>query len=484
MQKSISTFEIKSLDEEKREIEGIASTPSADRVNDVIDPMGLTFPKEVPLLLNHKGDQPVGTVKFGTATKRGLPFKARIAKVTEHGAVKARTDEAWDSVKHGLIKGVSIGFIPSEASQLPSGGIHYAKAAIHELSLTSIPCNPEARITAFKSHELYFQKDMPMIEPVKLNDSTFIRAAIAKAAAGRLNAGGEAARRWGEHSAAAQYTKAAVAPMLAGADANPQGLAVGTISRSEFVQAVFSRSILGQMQGIVQVPAITRINTEASPVSGAFVGEGAGFPLAQGNIGVYLADKRKAGICTVLSKDLVMLTDDTAEATITGILVRALSRAIDNAFVGAQVRDGVSPQGLANAATQATGFNAGIEAFTGDLTQAYALVNPLTAVTLRSPTETQITARGGYYGGLPAVCSYGVPAGQLFIVDASRVLAYIGEAVVDALEHASVYGLAGVAANVPVNMFQTAQVAMTAEQYIDWELVPGAAVQVSLASAS
>jgi len=491
LQKSISTFEIKSLDEEKREIEGVASTPTPDRVKDVIDPMGLTFAPEVPLLLNHKHDLPVGTVRFGRATSKGLPFKAKIAKVTEAGTIKDRTDEAWDSVKHGLIKGVSIGFIPSEAKPLPSGGVHFAKAAIHELSLTSIPCNPDARITAFKSTELHYQKDMPMIEPIRLKDNTFIRAAIAKAAVGGANAGGYAAERWGQHSAAAAYTKAAVAPMLAGTDAAPQGLAVGTISRSEFVKAVFSQSILGQMAGIVQVPAITRINTEVSPVSGAFFGEATRPPLAQGDIGVYLVDKRKAGIIAVLSRELVMLTNDSAEATITGVLVRALSRGIDAALLGSQARDVVSPQGLANAAVQIgasttvnASFNAGVEAFTGDLTQAHVLVNPLTAVTLRSPTETQVTARGGVYGGLPAICSYGVPVGQMFIVDASRILAYIGDAVVDAMEHADIYGLAGVAANVPVNMFQTAQVAMAAQQYVDWELVPGAAVQIALPPAS
>ncbi len=484
MQKSISSFEIKSLDDEKREIEGIASTPTPDRVRDVIDPLGLTFANDVPLLLNHKHDQPVGTVQFGRATSKGLPFKAKIAKVSKPSTLKTRTDEAWDSVKAGLIKGVSIGFRPSEVKPLSTGGVHYGKAEIHELSLVSIPCNPEARITAFKSTEIHYQKDMNMIEPIRLQDKTFIRAAIAEAAVGRANAEGYAAQRWGRNSAAAAYTKAAVAPMLAGSDAVPDGLAVGTISRSAFVQAVFSRSILGQMQGLVQVPAITRINTEASPVSGAFFGEATQPPLAQGNIGVYLVDKRKAGVITVLSNELIKMTDEAAEETITGILVRALSRAIDNAFVGSQARDTVSPEGLSNASTQATGIAAGIQAFTGDLTQAYVLLNPLTAVTLRSPTETQITARGGYYGGMPAICSYGVPAGQMFIVDASRVLAYIGDAVVDALEHADVYGLAGATPSVPVNMFQTSQVALAAQQYIDWQLVPGAAVQIALPSAS
>ncbi len=46
-------------------------------------------------------------------------------------------------------------------------------------------------------------------------------------------------------------------------------------------------------------------------------------PLAQGDIGVYLSDKRKAGVFTVVSQDLIRATDDTAEATLTGILVRA-----------------------------------------------------------------------------------------------------------------------------------------------------------------
>jgi len=115
--------------------------------------MGLSYEKETPLLLNHKSDQPVGTVEFGKATAKGLPFKAKVAKVDEPGTVKDRTDEAWHSIKTGLIKGVSIGFIPQEYNYKDDGGINFAKASVHELSLTAIPCNPEAMITAFKSLE-------------------------------------------------------------------------------------------------------------------------------------------------------------------------------------------------------------------------------------------------------------------------------------------------------------------------------------------
>jgi len=150
--KAFSAITIKSFNDDAREIEGIASTPVPDLVDDIVDPLGLTFEPDAPLLLNHNPEQPVGTVQFGTPTEKGLPFKATIAKVEEPGVVKDRTDEAWHSVKARLIKGVSIGFKPKEAvARGVNKGIHYKSAAVHELSLVSIPCNPQAVITAFKS---------------------------------------------------------------------------------------------------------------------------------------------------------------------------------------------------------------------------------------------------------------------------------------------------------------------------------------------
>jgi HK97 family phage prohead protease len=153
--KAFSAITIKALREDEREIEGIASTPALDRVKDIVEPMGLTFAPDAPLLLNHDHAQPVGTVQFGAPTSKGLPFVAKIAKVDEPGVVKDRTDEAWHSVKSKLIKGVSIGFIPEEYEPMGDGkGLRFTKASVHELSLVAIPCNPEAVITAFKSLEL------------------------------------------------------------------------------------------------------------------------------------------------------------------------------------------------------------------------------------------------------------------------------------------------------------------------------------------
>lgn len=104
-------------------------------------------------------------MQFGKATRKGLPFKAKIPKVDEEGIVKARTDEAWHSVKSGLVKGTSIGFLPQEYKYKDDGGTHFEKAAVHELSLTAIPCNPEAMITAFKSLQESEGADVPAVPP-------------------------------------------------------------------------------------------------------------------------------------------------------------------------------------------------------------------------------------------------------------------------------------------------------------------------------
>jgi len=149
--KAFSALVIKSIDEEQRIVEGIATTPTLDRVKDSIKPEGMRYAKEIPLLLNHKPDQPVGNVSLGKATSKGIPFRAQIAKVDEPGIVKDRTDEAWHSVKAKLMKGVSIGFIPDDYEPNKAGGLDFTSAEIHELSLVTIPCNPEAVITAFKS---------------------------------------------------------------------------------------------------------------------------------------------------------------------------------------------------------------------------------------------------------------------------------------------------------------------------------------------
>lgn len=153
MNKAWSLLEIKSVDEERRLVSGIATTPTVDRVRDVVDPMGVVFRGPVKLHLYHKHDMPVGHVTFSRPTKAGLPFQASIPNVEEEGTVRERVNEALHSLKYKLLDAVSIGFnvLENGAELMKNGGYKFVKWEMLELSLVGVPANPEAVVTAFKS---------------------------------------------------------------------------------------------------------------------------------------------------------------------------------------------------------------------------------------------------------------------------------------------------------------------------------------------
>ncbi len=70
----------------------------------------------------------------------------------EPGTVKDRIDEAWTSVKAGLLTGVSIGFRALEEAFIKeSGSFRYIQSEVLELSLVAIPANASATIHTIKS---------------------------------------------------------------------------------------------------------------------------------------------------------------------------------------------------------------------------------------------------------------------------------------------------------------------------------------------
>src|SRR5678816_3000028 len=105
-------FEVKALDNSARTFSGWATTPSMDRVGDTINPMGAKFNNPLPLLHQHNRDEPIGTVTFKKPTPKGIQFDAQIPLIEEPGLLKDRVDMAWGEIKHGLVRGVSIGFRP------------------------------------------------------------------------------------------------------------------------------------------------------------------------------------------------------------------------------------------------------------------------------------------------------------------------------------------------------------------------------------
>jgi HK97 family phage major capsid protein/HK97 family phage prohead protease len=154
--RAYSILHVKAVDADRRMISGIATTPEPDRQGDIVEPRGVKFKNPLPLLLHHDHERPVGRVTFHPATDKGIPFDAVLPLIDEPGTVKDRVDEAWHSVKAGLIQGVSIGFrvFNEFVEPLKSGGRRFLQTEVLELSLVTIPANASATIATIKSLDL------------------------------------------------------------------------------------------------------------------------------------------------------------------------------------------------------------------------------------------------------------------------------------------------------------------------------------------
>jgi len=156
LNRAYSLLTIKSVDAERRVIKGIATTPTPDQAGDIVEPLGVSFTNPLPLLFHHNPKAPIGLAVFDTPTPDGITFTATIPVVTEPGVLKDRTDEAWQSIKYGVLKGASIGFadVKGHTKKLATGGLHFLKSIVMELSLVAIPANQEATLAVVKSLDL------------------------------------------------------------------------------------------------------------------------------------------------------------------------------------------------------------------------------------------------------------------------------------------------------------------------------------------
>ena len=154
MKQAYSLLEIKAVDEDQWILEGIATTPTPDRVDDVVEPKGAQFTLPVPFLWQHDKQQPIGRVIDAVVTDVGIQVKVQLIKPdqVESEELKQRLLKAWDSIKTGLVRGLSIGFRGLEVADIQgTWGYKFIKWDWYELSAVTIPANQEATITSIES---------------------------------------------------------------------------------------------------------------------------------------------------------------------------------------------------------------------------------------------------------------------------------------------------------------------------------------------
>lgn len=241
-----------------------------------------------------------------------------------------------------------------------------------------------------------------------------------------------AANRWGEESPTARLLKAAPAgegingfltkTAVAGGTTASANWASDLVSaeqaRSEFFSLVRERSLIGRIPGFRRIPLETRLVTEASGFSAAWVAEGAAVPLSSAT---YEDNGRlprlKVSALAVFSDELLESIDPAAELFIRDGLVNAVVEAIDSSLLDPANSGtaGVKPASVSNGAPAISSTGDGlqdvrnlIDAFppTGDLSRAVLIGAPVTFAAIHDPIFLPgLGVRGGEAMGVPAIPS-------------------------------------------------------------------------------
>jgi HK97 family phage prohead protease/HK97 family phage major capsid protein len=153
MLRAYAILDTKRADGRPRQIAGVATTPTPDRAGDILDPLGATFRNPIPLLWHHDTERPIGTVTLHAPTAAGIRFDATLPDVDTPGPLRDRVDDAWQTLRAGLITGVSIGYrvLDGGMSILKNGARKFSRVEICELSLVTVPANMDATIHTIKS---------------------------------------------------------------------------------------------------------------------------------------------------------------------------------------------------------------------------------------------------------------------------------------------------------------------------------------------
>jgi len=169
MQRAYATIEIKDAQgaDQKRTFTGVATTPSTDRMGDIVEPKGAEFKLPIPLLWQHDSRQPIGWVTSAKVTDSGIVIAGEVADVPEEGDLKTRLATAWQSMKAGLVRGLSIGFNPIESAQIEgTWSQRFTKWEWLELSAVTIPANSDCSIDAIKSADQAIRRAASGARPV------------------------------------------------------------------------------------------------------------------------------------------------------------------------------------------------------------------------------------------------------------------------------------------------------------------------------
>lgn len=278
---------------------------------------------------------------------------------------------------------------------------------------------------------------------------------------------------------------------------------------SEFIEFLRPQTIIGRMPGLRRVPFNIRIPRQTAGTSGTFVGEGLPTPVRKASFDALTLTWAKASTIAVLTQELVMMSNPSAEALVRNDLAAGIAAYLDRRFIDPSYAGvaNVSPASISNgvASRQASGATlAAIDADVAYLLQQAAnaelslssamwLMSPSLAIQLGTIRTTygdlafpKLGVEGGEFKGLPAITSNSIVSNgspgeqQLFLVVQNEVLlADDGQMLLDMSTEASVQmdDAPSAGAQSLVSLWQNGMVGLKCDRWINWAKRRSAAVQ-------
>jgi HK97 family phage prohead protease len=129
---------------------------------------------DVKLLWQHDPKQPIGYIRVLKEDALGLYIEAQLLLNTTAGR------EAYELLKAGAVKGLSIGFTPIKHRMHPAKAVRHLEAVrLWEISLVTFPANAAANVTVVKT--------APMPERMTGEQAIRLQAAIEQATTVLMN---------------------------------------------------------------------------------------------------------------------------------------------------------------------------------------------------------------------------------------------------------------------------------------------------------
>jgi HK97 family phage major capsid protein/HK97 family phage prohead protease len=339
----------------------------------------------------------------------------------------------------------------------------------------------------------------------------FVRAACARLMdrSGMLptgvNAISYAENRWKDTPEVALYLRAAVAPGTT-TDATWAAPLVNQNISNDFIELLRPATILGKIPNLRNVPFNTKVPSQSAGGTYGWVGESKPKPVSKlAFTSTSLGVAKAAGII-VLTKELIMLSNPSAEALVRADMVAGIAQFLDAQFIDPAVAAvaGVNPASITNGAPTAAATtnpmadimglighfatnNIKVDGVAFIMSAANALSLSFRSNLDGSPQYPGLTMNGGSYKGLTFITSQA--AGTNVIALQPELILYAdGGIEIDASQEASLQmdsapASPADATTVYVSLWQTNTVGLRAERFVNWNKANANAVKYLTAAA-